>query len=59
MLSIFKETTVYRPMCYVLCIRLTIQVPDQYMIKQDGIHLSSIQMAGLSGIQMAFKYQTI
>ena len=36
--------------------RLTIQIQilDQDMRKQDGIHLSSIHMAGLSGIQIAF-----
>ena len=28
------------------------------MIKQDGAHLSGIQMVGLSGIQMAYKYLT-
>ena len=27
--------------------------------KQDGIHLSGIQMVGMLGIQAAFKYQTI
>ena len=44
---------------YALCLRPTIQIPDQYIRKQDGIHLSSIQIVGLSGIQMAFKNQTI
>ena len=39
------------PMCYVLCTWVTIQTPDQYIRKQDGTHLS--------GIQMTFKYQTI
>ena len=29
------------------------------MRKQDVVHLSSIQMVGLSGIQMAFENQTI
>ena len=47
-------------MCYVLCTRLTIiWIPDQYVRKQDGIHLSDIQMVGLLGIQMAFEFQTI
>ena len=31
---------------------------DRYIRKQDGVRLSSIQMVGLSGIQMAFGYQT-
>ena len=31
----------------------SISLPDQYIRKQDVIHLSSIQMVGLSGIQMA------
>ena len=39
-------------MGYVLFTRLTIQLPD-------GVHLSGIQMVGLSGIQMALKNQTI
>ena len=38
---------------------LTIQIPDQFTRKQDGVHLSGIQMVGLSSIQMAFEYQTI
>ena len=46
-------------MGYVLCSILTIQVPDQYIRKQDGVHASSIQMVRQSGIQMAFKYRTI
>ena len=45
--------------CYVLCTRPTIQIPDQYIRKQDSIHLSGFQMVGLSGIQMAFENQTI
>ena len=45
--------------CYVLCTRLTIQILDQYIRKQDGIHLSGIQMVGLSGIQMLLEYGTI
>ena len=39
-------------MCYVLCTWWTIQIPDQYITKQDDIHLSGIQMVQLSGIQM-------
>ena len=39
--------------------RLTIWIPDQYIRKQDGIHLTGIQMVGLSGIQMAFENRTI
>ena len=34
-------------------------VKNQYERKKDGACLSGIQMVGLSGIQMAFKYQTI
>ena len=34
-------------------------IPDQYIRKQNGVHLSCIQMVGLSGIQMVFKNQTI
>ena len=30
-------------------------VPDQYIRKQDGVHVSSLQTVGLSGIQMAFE----
>ena len=37
----------------------TIQISDQYIRKQDGVHLSSIQMVRLSGIQMPFQNQTI
>ena len=43
---------------YVLCTRPTIQIPDQYIRKQGGVHLSGIQRVGLSSIQMAFEYQT-
>ena len=32
---------------------------DQYLRKQDDVHLSGIQMVQLFGIQMASKYQTI
>ena len=46
-------------MGYVPCTKPTIRIPDQYIRKQDGIHLSGIQMVGLSGIQMAFENQTI
>ena len=46
-------------MCFVLCTKLTIQTLDQYIRKQDGIHLSVIQMIQLSSIQMALKYLTI
>ena len=48
-----------RSMDYVLCTRPTIQIPDQYISKQDGLHLSIIQMVGLSGIKMACENQTI
>ena len=41
-----------------LSARPTIHKMDQYIRKQDGVHLSGIQMVGLSGIQMAFKYWT-
>ena len=30
------------------------EIPDQYIRKQDGIHLSASQMVGLSVFQMAF-----
>ena len=46
-------------MDFVQCTRRTIQIPNQYIRKQDGVHFSSFQIAGLSGIQMTFKYQTI
>ena len=40
---------------YVLCTRPTIQIPDQCIRKQDGIHLSCIQTGGLSCIQIELK----
>ena len=46
-------------MCYVLCTKLAIWIPDQYLRKQDGIHLSSIQMVELYGIQIALEYRTM
>ena len=46
-------------MGYVLCTSRTIRILDQNKRKQDGVHLSGIQMVGLSGIQMAFENQTI
>ena len=49
-------------MSYVLdrpCSRPSIQIPEQYIRKQDGVHLSGIQMVGLPGIQMAFENQNI
>ena len=46
-------------MCYVLYTRPTIQILDQCIGKQNGVHLSSIQMVWLSGFQMAFEYWTI
>ena len=39
---------------YALCTRLTIWIPDQYIRKQNGFHLSGIQMVGRSVIQMSF-----
>ena len=42
-------------MGHVLCTRPTIQIPDQYIRKQDGVYLSSIKMIGLLGIQMELK----
>ena len=48
-----------RSMSYVLCTRPTIQIPDQYIRKKDGVHLYDILMVRLSGIQMALKNQTI
>ena len=33
----------------------TIQILDQYIIKQDGVHLCVIQMIRLSSIQMVFQ----
>ena len=44
---------------FALCSRLTIQILDQNIRKQDGVHMSGIQMVLLSSIQMAFKYWTI
>ena len=41
------------------CIRLTIQILDQYIRKQNGIHLSGTQWLVCPVIQLAFKYQTI
>ena len=41
-----------RFMSNVLCARLTIPILDQYIRKQDGAHLSGIQMVGLYGIQI-------
>ena len=46
-------------MSYVLESRPTILIFDQYIRKQNGIHLSGIQMLGLSSIQMAIEYRTI
>ena len=46
-------------MCDVPCTRPTIWILDQYLRKQDGVHLLGIQMVGLAGIHMAFKNQTI
>ena len=43
----------------ILCTTPTIKMTDQYLRKQDGICLSSIQMVGVSGIQMKFENQTI
>ena len=37
----------------------TMRKLDQYLRNQGGAHLSGIQMAGLSCIQMAFENQTI
>ena len=34
-------------MCYVLYTRPIIQITDQHISKQDGIHLSGIQIAPL------------
>ena len=48
-----------RFMFYVKCTRPTIRILDQNIRKQDGVHVSGIQIVGLSGIQMAFEYQTI
>ena len=39
-----------RSMGYVLCSRPTIQIPDQYIRKLDGVHMSNIQMVGLYSI---------
>ena len=46
-------------MGYILCTRPTIWIMDQYIRKQDGVHLSGIQMFELFGIQMGSKNQTI
>ena len=42
-----------------LCTSPTIWIPNQYIRKEYGIHLSGIQMIALSSIQMAFQNQTI
>ena len=42
-------------MCFVPCTRLTIQILDQHIRKQDGVQLSGKQMVWLTGIQMAFQ----
>ena len=39
-------------MCYVLYTRMTIQIPDQYIRKQDGVHFYGIEVVSMSGIQM-------
>ena len=41
---------------YVLC---PMYLTNQYLKKQDGVHLSGFQMVGLAAIQMASKYWTI
>ena len=41
-----------RSMCYVLCTKLTIQILDKYIRKQDCIHLSNIPMVRLSGVML-------
>ena len=46
-------------MGYVLCTTPTNQIPDQYIRKADGNHLSGIQMVGLSSILVAFENQNI
>ena len=46
-------------MGYILCTRPTIQITDQCIRKQDGIHLSGTQTVGLFHIQMTLKNQTI
>ena len=47
-----------RSMCYPMYWP-TIQIPDQYIQKHDGVHLSIIQMVRLSSIQRAFYYRTV
>ena len=44
-----------RSIGHVLCTRPTIKIPDQYIRKPGGIYFSSIQIVGLSSIQMAFE----
>ena len=43
---------------YVLCTKPAILILDQYIRKQDGVHLSVFQIVRLSGVQMAFQNQT-
>ena len=45
---------------YALCTRLTIQIPDQYIRKQDGLHFSGIQTPNhlASASFWLFEYQT-
>ena len=56
--SVFKRSV------YGLCPMYILDQPfeyvlDQYIRKQDFVHLLGIQMVGLFGIQMAFENQTI
>ena len=48
------QYSIGRSMGYVLCTRLTIGIPDQNIRKQDGTHLSGIQMLGC----LAFKWHS-
>ena len=41
----------------VLCSMYQTDHLNQYIIKQDGVHLSGFQIVGMSGIQMALKNQ--
>ena len=53
------KTLLFWPPSMVYISVIITQIPNQHVRKQNGIHLSGIQMVGLSDIQMVFKYQTI
>ena len=42
--------------CFVLFTNSTIEIPDQYIRKLDGVHLSGIQVVRLSSISPCFRF---